>query len=63
MKTVIKDIIKQVGINGLIAIKSDRQRSGNTPIYWVCKQNGLDFTAQNLIFNHLIMVKPHAQYQ
>ncbi len=62
MKKALKSIIKQVGINGLIAIKNDLQRSGNSNLYSHLKRDNLGFTVQNLIFHHLIMVKDFAQF-
>lgn len=63
MKKAIQLIIKEVGINGLIAIKSDLLKCDNRNIYKQLKNNSLGFTTQNLIFHHLIMVKDFAQYQ
>ena len=66
MKQVIKEIIKQVGINGLIAIKNDINRSGCTPLYIYLKrcynESSADFIIYNTIFSHLIVIKDFAQY-
>jgi len=59
---VIKEIIKQVGINGLIAIKNDLKRCDNTNIYKTRISDSLGYTTQNLIFHHMVMVKDFAQY-
>lgn len=53
----IKAIIKQVGINGLIAIKNNYKGSTEKNIY-----SSLGYTAQNLIFLYLITVKDFKQY-
>ena len=63
MKKAIKLIIKEVGINGLIAIKNERIRTcHNTNFYALIKRYNDDFFIHSLIYNNLTMVKDFAQY-
>lgn len=61
MKTNFKLIIKEVGINGLIAIKNDMQKSGSNSFYKFLKK-GDNWLIHSIIYNHLTMVKNFAQY-
>lgn len=59
-KKVITQILKQVGINGLIGIKLQLKKEDRN-FYSLIKSDSLGFTAQNLIFHHRIVVKDFAQ--
>lgn len=62
----IKLIIKEVGLMGLIAIKSNRKKSGCGNIYAALnnakKYNNLEFYAHCLIFNELTQIKIQSRY-
>lgn len=63
MKKAIKLIIKEVGINGLIAIKADYIRSGGgANFYNYIKRYNNEFTVYSCIYCHLTMIKDFAQY-
>jgi hypothetical protein len=62
MGKVHSKIIKQVGVLGLIAIKNNINQAGGTNFYKQIKKDSMGFTAQNLIFHNLVMLKEFAQY-
>lgn len=62
MKKTHSRIIKLVGVLGLIAIKNEIKRTGGTGFYKQIKSDSMDFTAQAMVFHHLIMVKEFTQY-
>lgn len=62
MKKAIKLIIKEVGINGLIAIKNDYKRTGAGNFYGYIKRYNNPFTVHCSIYCHLTMIKDFAQY-
>ncbi len=59
MRKVHSQIIKQVGLLGLIAIKKE---IGASKFYKEIKSDNMGFKAQNLIFHNLLMIKDFAQY-
>lgn len=63
MKKAILLIIKEVGINGLIAIKADYFRStSGVSFYSYIKRYNNEFTVHSCIYCHLTMIKDFAQY-
>ena len=61
MKTNFKLIIKEVGINGLIAIKNNMKKSGSNSFYKFLKR-GDNWLIHCIICNHLVRIKDFAQY-
>jgi len=61
-KRVVKEIIKRVGINGLIAIKA-HIATDERNFYKVCQTNTFEYTVRNIIFAFLQSYKDFAQYQ
>ena len=59
-KKVIMQIVKQVGINGLIGIKLQLKKEERN-FYTSINGDSLGFTAQNIIFHNRIMIKDFAQ--
>jgi len=62
MKKAVKLIIKEVGINGLIAIKADYNNSCCLNFYHYIRRYNTEFDIHSLIYCHLTMVKDYAQY-
>lgn len=68
MKKAIQLIIKEVGINGLIAIKNNRLKCGHSTGFYHCIKNltrrgNNDFAVHSLIWGNLTHLKDFAQYQ
>jgi len=64
MKYIIKSIIKQVGILGLIAIKSNYNGNTEGNFYKsIGEIENQDWFVNGMILHYLRMIKDHAQYQ
>ena len=61
-KDFIKGIIKEVNINGLIAIKKDIKDNFNTSIYKVNNKYLNEWLLHCYIANHLTSIKDSARY-
>lgn len=60
-KKILKEIIKTVGLNGLIGIKAQFESENRSFYKTLTNVSGLGFTAQNLIFHYRVMIKDYAQ--